>query len=88
MVGPEFLYSIYVEKSEFLHKVASRRVFYGHDFIEERIYVVLEAERLLPQVVRWRHSMKRVLSEPLQCVGSGTASSASHCVAPLYEAGT
>ena len=38
---------------------------------------VLEAERLLLQAVTWRHSMKRVLSEPFDCVGSGTASSAS-----------
>ena len=26
-----------------------------------------------------RHSMKQVLSEPLRCVGSGIASSGSHC---------
>ena len=34
-------------------------------------YAVLEAERLLSRAVTWRHSTKRVLSEPLGCVGSG-----------------
>ena len=36
MVGPEFLYLIYVLKNPiFLHEVAPRSVFYGHHFIEE-----------------------------------------------------
>ena len=42
------------------------------------LYAVLEAELLLPCTVTWRHSKKRVLSEPLDCVGSGTDSSVGH----------
>ena len=32
-----------------------------------------------PHAIVWCHSTKRVLSEPLLCVGSGIVPSASHC---------
>ena len=41
------------------------------------IYAVLEAERLLPRANMWRHSTKLVFNEPLCCVVSRMASSAS-----------
>ena len=41
------------------------------------IYAVLEVERLLPRADMWRHSTKLVFSEPLCCVVSRMASSAS-----------
>ena len=64
-----------LKKAIFLHDVACSMEIISSK--NPRLYTVLEAARLPPRAITWRHSMERVLSERLRYVGSGMASSAS-----------